>query len=145
MSFIATDREMPARSRFLTAERRRSWSRSPGRPRNLYRVIVGKQGVDLARHIDELDAASRAKSTDIREKLAAVQRFGPQGLTVEAFLSLQEDPAIDAKIAEKERELQAVKEADQIKNRSALSELALPVGPRWRRCRPDRRVQGLFQ
>ncbi len=97
--------------------------------RNLYRVIVGKQGVDLALQIDDLDAASRAKSTDIREKLAAVQALVPQGLAVEAFLTLQEDPAIDAKIAEKERELQAVKEADQIKSRAALSELALPAFP----------------
>jgi wobble nucleotide-excising tRNase len=97
--------------------------------RNLYRVIVGKQGVDLARQIDDLDAASRAKSTDIREKLAAVQALVPQGLAVEVFLTLQEDTAIDAKIAEKERELQAVKEADQIKSRAALSELALPAFP----------------
>ena len=35
-SFIATEREMPARSRFLTAERVRSWSKSPGRPESLH-------------------------------------------------------------------------------------------------------------
>lgn len=97
--------------------------------RNLYKVIVGKQGVELARDIEKLDAASRAKSTEIREKLAAVQAFVPQGLTVEAFLSFQEDPAIDAKIAEEEKELQAVKEADQIKKRAALSEVVLPTLP----------------
>jgi wobble nucleotide-excising tRNase len=97
--------------------------------RNLYRVIVGKQGVDLARQIDDLDAASRTKSTDIRETLAAVQSLVPQGLAVEVFLTFQEDPAIDAKIVEKERELQAVKEADQIKGRAALSEMVLPAFP----------------
>lgn len=53
----------------------------------------------------------------------------PQGLTVEAFLTLQEDTAIDAEIAEKERELEAVKQADQIKSRAGLSELALPTFP----------------
>jgi len=90
-------------------------------------VIVGKQGVDLARQIEDLDTASRAKSTDIREKLAAVQAFVPQGLAVEEFLALPEDPAIDAKIGEKERELQAVREADQIKSRADLSELAVPA------------------
>jgi len=94
--------------------------------RNLYRVIVGKQGVDLARQIEDLDTASRSKSAEVRERFAAVHALVPQGLTVEAFLALQEDPAIDAKIAEKERELQAVKEADQIKSRAALSELTLP-------------------
>jgi len=39
VSFIATDREMPARSKFLTAERRRSWSKSPGRPAFLHAVF----------------------------------------------------------------------------------------------------------
>ena len=97
--------------------------------RNWYRVIVGKQGVDLAGQIEGLDAASRAKSTHIREWLAAVQTFVPQGLAVEAFLTLQEDSRVDAKISGKERELQAVKEGDQIKNRAALSELALPTFP----------------
>ena len=97
--------------------------------RNLYRVIVGKHGVELARQIEDLDAQSRAKSTDMRERLAAVQAVVPQGLAVEAFLTLQEDPAIDAKIAEKDRELQAVKEVEQIKNRAALSELVLRVFP----------------
>jgi len=94
--------------------------------RNLYRVIIGKEGVDLTRQIEDLDAASRAKSTDIRERLTAVQALVPKGLNVEAFLALQEDPCIDAKIGEKERELQAVSEADQIKNRTALSEVTLP-------------------
>jgi len=97
--------------------------------RNLYRVIVGKQGVDLARQIEEVDAASREKSTEIREKRAAVQALVPQGLAVEAFLLLQEDVAIDAKIAEKERELEAVKQADQIRSRAALSELGLLTFP----------------
>ena len=95
--------------------------------RNQYRLIVGKQGVALARQVEDLDEATRAKSAEIRERLAAVQALVPQGLGVEAFVTLQEDPAVDAKIAERERELQAVKEADQIKNRSGLSELALPA------------------
>ncbi len=97
--------------------------------RNLYKVIVGTQGVDLAREIEDLDAAGRAKSRDIRDKLTAVQALVPQGLTVEAFIALQEDPTIDATIAEREKELQAVKEADQIKNRAALSQVVLPTSP----------------
>ena len=97
--------------------------------RNLYRVIVGKKGVYLARQIEELDTASRQKSTDIREKRAAVQVFVPQGLTVEAFLPLQEDAAIDAKVTVQARELEAVRQADQIKNHAALLELALPSFP----------------
>lgn len=97
--------------------------------RSLYKVIVGKQGVALARRIDELDAASREKNTDIREKRAAVQALVPQGIAIEAFLLLKDDPAIDAKIAIQERELEAVRQADQIKSRAAMAELALPALP----------------
>jgi len=100
-----------------------------GHKRNLYGVIVGKQGVDLAHLIEQYDAAGREKSTEIREKRAGVQALVPQGLAVEVFLALQEDPAIDTKIAEKARELEAVKQADLIRSRAALSELTLPTFP----------------
>jgi len=48
-----------------------------GHKRNLYRVIVGNQGVELSREIESLDAASRAKATEIREKRQLVQRLVP--------------------------------------------------------------------
>ncbi len=94
--------------------------------RSLYGVIVGAHGVALARQIEGYDAASREKSTEIREKRAEVQALVPQGLAVEAFLPLQEDWAIDAKIAEKVKELKAVQQAEEIRTRPALSELNLP-------------------
>lgn len=97
--------------------------------RNLYGVIVGKQARDLALKIDELDAASRAKSAEIREKAAAVQMLVPRGSTIETFLRLPEDLDIDAKIAAQERELEAVRQADQIRNRAGLAELLLPAFP----------------
>jgi wobble nucleotide-excising tRNase len=96
--------------------------------RNLYSVIVGKRGVDLAKQIDDLDGETRAKSTEIQEKAAAVQALA-LGLTVEAFTVLAEDSAIDDKIATKEKELEAVKQAAQIKTRTALGNLALPESP----------------
>ena len=46
-----------------------------GHKRNLYRVIVGRDGVTLAKEIETLDEASRAKATDIREKTALIQAF----------------------------------------------------------------------
>jgi wobble nucleotide-excising tRNase len=97
--------------------------------RNLHNVIVGEQGVTLNRLIEQLDDASRKKSTEIREKRAVVQAIVPQELTVEQFLEIQEDPSIDAKIARKETELQAVKKVDQIRERAGLSDLILPALP----------------
>jgi wobble nucleotide-excising tRNase len=100
--------------------------------RNLYSVIVGAEGVLLAQQIDTLDASSRAKSAEIRDKSAAVQAHIPagSGLTVESFSALPDDAEIDTKIAAKERELDAVKQAAQIRARAPLSELLLPVFPK---------------
>lgn len=94
--------------------------------RNLYGVIVGAQGVALAHQIEGCDAASREKSAEVRGKREVVQALVPQGLTIEEFLRLQEDTEIDVKIAEKQKELNAVQQADQIRTRSALSELNVP-------------------
>ena len=97
--------------------------------RSLYRVIVGKVGVALAKQIEDLDATSRTKASEIKEKAAAVQVHVPRGMTLDAFLGIKEDAGIDEKIAAKAKELEAVKQAEQIKTRAPLSELLLPALP----------------
>lgn len=97
--------------------------------RNLYRVIIGKDGVDLARKVDELDANIRAKTVDIRDKRAVLQSHAPQGMSVETFLGLAADPGIDSKISAKQMELEAVRQADQLRTRAALTSLILPIMP----------------
>ncbi len=97
--------------------------------RSLYRVIVGKDGVDLAKKIEGLDESSRAKASTIREKASAIQALIPKGTTVDAFIALEEDSRIDGKIATKQKELEAVQQAAQIKSRGALSTLTLPTLP----------------
>jgi len=97
--------------------------------RNLYLLIVGKEGVDLARRIEELDGETRAKSTEIREAKSSVDRHLPKGMTTEAFLGLEEDAEIDETIAAKERDLEAVKKADQIRSQPLLEALSVPQFP----------------
>lgn len=99
-----------------------------GHRRNLYGVIVGNAGRLLAQQIEQLDAASRTKSTEIREKGSAVQALAqPGGFAVDAFVELAQDLEIDTKIAAAERDLAAARQADQIRTRAALSELVLPA------------------
>ncbi len=62
--------------------------------RSLYTVIVGKQGVELAQKIDVFDGKSRAKAAEIGYKTSAVQAYAPRGMTIEAFVALEEDPSI---------------------------------------------------
>lgn len=97
--------------------------------RNLYRVIVGKEGVVLARKIDELDNSIRAQSAVIREKSNATQFFIPKGMTLEAFLELPVNPQIDVRIEEKGKEVEAVRQAEQLKSRLGLTQLVLPSLP----------------
>jgi wobble nucleotide-excising tRNase len=75
--------------------------------RNLYRVIIGAQGVTLAGRLNDLDNQIRRKNEDIRDNRARLQRHVPTGMTVETFIALLEDAGIDAKIVAREQDLQA--------------------------------------
>lgn len=97
--------------------------------RNLYRVIIGAQGVTLASSVNDLDTQIRAKNGEIRENQAALQRHTPPGATVEAFIALPEDAHITQKIAAKEQELQAVQRAAQLQRRAGLAAVTVPVFP----------------
>jgi wobble nucleotide-excising tRNase len=97
--------------------------------RNLYRVIIGAQGVTLAGRVNELDEQIKTKNNEIRDNRAVLQRHLPPGMTVEAFNALPEDAQIDAKIAAKEQDLQAVQRAAQLQQRAGLTAVAVPVFP----------------
>lgn len=97
--------------------------------RNLYRVIIGAQGVALAASLDALDGQMRDKTTDIRNNRNQMQRFLPQGMTHEAFIALAEDPDIDARIAARKQDLEAVRQAAQLQQKAGLTALTIPVFP----------------
>jgi wobble nucleotide-excising tRNase len=96
--------------------------------RNLYQLIVGKQGVDLAREYQH-DVALKAKNDEIRAARNVIQPFAPSGMTVDAFLAAEPDPDIDSKIEAKQNELQAVREVSTLLARADLAPLQLPVRP----------------
>ncbi|MBI3041458.1 MAG: AAA family ATPase [Betaproteobacteria bacterium] len=95
--------------------------------RNLYRVIIGAQGVALAARITEIDAQVRAKNDEIRNGRAGLQRYIPAGMAVEDFIALPEDAAIDERITAKEQELQAAQRAAQLQQRQGLTAITLPL------------------
>lgn len=98
--------------------------------RNLYRVIIGSQGVALAAEVDSLDEAIRTKNTDIAARKTALQQQIPQSVkTIDAFLAIGADPDIDAKILDKTNELQAAKRATDIKTKGLLSNLHIHALP----------------
>lgn len=97
--------------------------------RNLYRVIIGKEGVKFAEEEARLAAASREKTTEVSSSTKLIQTLLPQGMSVEQFIAINVAPDIQLKIEEQEKRLEAVKLASTIKARSGFSEIILPELP----------------
>lgn len=97
--------------------------------RNLYRVIIGTDGVALARRVEDLDSQIRQKNADVREARRALQRHIPPGVEFDEFVQIAEDAEVDDKITAATREVEALGRADQIQRRAALGRLTLPELP----------------
>jgi wobble nucleotide-excising tRNase len=101
--------------------------------KNLYRIIIGKQGVQLSKQIDELDSQVRGVNTEIRAMEGLVSKTIPQGVTIDDYLKWKSITDIDVKIKRKSKEVSnqqfALEKADQIKARSLFTKIKLPAIP----------------
>jgi wobble nucleotide-excising tRNase len=95
--------------------------------RNLYRVIIGDDGVKLAADDAELAAASRAKTNEIGAASKTIQPHVPTGMKLEAFLGLPATTDIETHVVEQERTIEALRQAGAIRDRAPLSPFTLPV------------------
>lgn len=97
--------------------------------KNLARIIVGEQGVTLAREVDRLDAEIRTANGQLKVEKAACEKHVPPGIKIEEFLSLAADPAIDTKIRQKRQETAAIENAATIQTKSGLATVSIPELP----------------
>lgn len=97
--------------------------------RNLFRVIIGRQGVNLAKEVNDIDAEIRELTISIRLLRTAIERQIPTGIDFDIFMALDADPLIDEKILAKEKELEAVRQAAQLRSRAGLAEIKIPTFP----------------
>jgi wobble nucleotide-excising tRNase len=97
--------------------------------RNLYRVIVGAEGVGLAEQEQALAEEARAKQADLTAAERAAQALVPRGTALRDFLDLSADPEIDAKIEAQRLTFNALKQAESISTRAALTPLPVPAIP----------------
>jgi len=111
--------------------------------RNLYRIIVGSEGVGMAHRLGEIDSEITAKNTEIRNARNDVERRIPAGVQFESFLALEADPEIEAKISAKQRELIAAEQTARIQERPSLQKLALPSLPEELESRLAQSIEGL--
>ena len=97
--------------------------------RNLYRIVIGEEGVKLANSDSQLARTSREKTSAITAAVKAIEPHIPPGVTIDTFLSLPADAQIDERIAEQKRSVKAARQAQEINDRPLLSDIALPSLP----------------
>jgi len=101
--------------------------------KNLYRVIVGAQGVQLARQIEDFDRQIRDVNTDLRNKSETLSLYVPPGITLEDYLQWQPIANIEAQMGQKSEELnnrqRAAEKAGEIQAKGLFVEVQLTSPP----------------
>ena len=97
--------------------------------RNLYQVIVGEQGTQLARRIEKLDSDIRQLNKDISATKTAIEAVCPKHISIDAFVPLAELANADSQIKAKETELSALSRSAEISRRGILQSITLPSLP----------------
>lgn len=101
--------------------------------KNLYRVIVGERGVQLARQIEDLDGQIRDINADLRIKKDAVSKHVPSGVAFDDYLRWQPLADVEAQIRQKTEELnkrqQAAAKAAEIQAKPLFAKVHLPTLP----------------
>lgn len=101
--------------------------------RNSYRIMIGEQGVQLARQIEQFDADIRIANGNIRQLREQVQRHIEGNTSVEDFMQVSQVTDVDAQIQAKEAEIQAIERKTQqfvqIQSKRQLQTLIAPTLP----------------
>ena len=97
--------------------------------KNLYRVIVGEEGVKLACRVDEIDGEIRQATADIRHKKAALAIHLPPGMELDRFIALPQEKNLDAQLSAAKTTLATLQRAAEIQAKKALQLLILPSLP----------------
>jgi hypothetical protein len=97
--------------------------------RNLYRIIVGEQGIILSKKVDELDAKIRQANTDLNGSKNKIRPHILDALDIEKFVALSKFDKVDELIAKKEEEIAALKNAAEIETKGSFAAVSLPAAP----------------
>lgn len=97
--------------------------------KNLYQLIIGSDGVTYAREYERLDNESRAATERLRQQEAHIMQSLPQGILFKHLQTLACPDNVDAKIADAEREIVAIREIDNLRRRASVQQVSLPLVP----------------
>jgi wobble nucleotide-excising tRNase len=91
--------------------------------KNLYKFVVGEQGVLLVHKLEKLDDKIRETTSAIKTSEGEVRKHIKGSISVDNFAELGPLDGIDALISGAEKEIVTVKKGDAIKSREALAEI----------------------
>jgi wobble nucleotide-excising tRNase len=97
--------------------------------RGLFSVIIGADGVRLAKHLERFNAIAKTCVTDLKDAEAALADDVPSDMSKEEFFALGPNPDYAKRLDATERALKAVQQADKIAALKALEALAMPELP----------------
>jgi wobble nucleotide-excising tRNase len=101
--------------------------------KNWYRVIIGAQGVQLAKQIEDLDGQIRDVNTDLRIKKDAVSRHLPSETAIDEYLQWQSVADIEEQIRRRAEELsnrqRAAAKSYEIQDKGFFAKVQIPSFP----------------
>ncbi len=110
---------------FIEANVYSGLSVTPAHRQCLHEVVVGAQGVALAKAVDDLTTEIRGITDRVTAANREVQRHVPGAMTVDVFLTLQQDPAVDASITATRQRIQAVRESAPVRQTSVFDAITI--------------------
>ncbi|MCG7314479.1 AAA family ATPase [Priestia flexa] len=94
--------------------------------KQLYLFTIGKQGVEKANQLDEIEAQLKIENTNKKELENSI-KIGIQGvLSVNDFIKLSKKDNLEGEIKKSEKSLQSLGQESEIKNKQKLTKLSLP-------------------
>lgn len=97
--------------------------------RNLLQVMLGAQGVNLAKKVGELDEQIRNANTSITEHKRNIARYLEPRADVDAFVRRPAISGLTTKIKEKKSALEAARQTGVIQTRASVETIELPPLP----------------
>jgi wobble nucleotide-excising tRNase len=97
--------------------------------RGLFSIIIGADGVRLAKHLERFNGIAKTCATALKEAEVALVEDVPSDMNNEEFFALGANPDYAKRLDATERALKAIQQADKIAALKALEALPLPELP----------------
>lgn len=93
---------------------------------NLHELVLGAQGVEVSRRIQELVERTEEHNRALRERQAEITEEMRQGLSVDDFCAIAALEGVDAEIEATERALAAAREQNAVRTTALFESIILP-------------------